>query len=85
MTVIPAGLELGVAPVAENRTAAVLATAEIYGLGFLGFEFYGREIASRVAAVAEGLDGALTAGAPVIAFAGFNIDGKRSLLGNFGF
>jgi hypothetical protein len=63
----------------------VLATAEVDGLGFFGLEFYGREIASRVASVAEGLDGALAAGAPIVAFAGFNIDGIRTLLGNFGF
>jgi hypothetical protein len=85
MSVIRAGLELFVAPVAENRVGAVLATAEINGLGFLGLEFYGREIASRVAAVAEGLDGALAAGAPVVAFTCFNVDGKGSLLGNLGF
>jgi hypothetical protein len=35
-----------------------------------------------VAAVAEGLAGAQAASAPVIALAGFNFDGIRTLLGN---
>jgi hypothetical protein len=78
-------LELFVAAIAENWIGAVLATAEVDGLGFLGLELHGLEIASRVAAVAEGLSGALAAGTPVIAFAGFNIDGIGALLGNFGF
>jgi hypothetical protein len=78
-------LELGVATVAENWIGAVLAAAEVDGLGLGSVEFYGCEIAARVAAVAEGLDGALAAGAPIIAFAGFDIDGKRTFLGNFGF
>ena len=75
-------LELGVAAVAEGRVGGVLATAEVHGLGLAGVVFYGLETASRVAAVAEGLAGALTAGAPVIAFAGFNLDGKVMLRPN---
>jgi hypothetical protein len=78
-------LELFVTPIAENWVGAVLATAEVNGLGFLGLKLYGLKIASRVAAVAEGLGSALTAGAPVVALAGFNFDGIRALLGNFRF
>jgi hypothetical protein len=60
----------------------VLATAEISGFGFSRLKLYGREFGALVAAVAEGLAGAQAAGAPVIALAGFNFDGIRTLLGN---
>jgi hypothetical protein len=75
-------LERVVGAVAENWIGAVLATAEINGFGFGCIEFYGREIASLVAAVAEGLAGAPAAGAPVVALAGFDFDGIGTLLGN---
>jgi hypothetical protein len=74
-------LKLFVAAVAENRIGAVLATAEVSGFGFSGLEFYGREPGAFVAAVAEGLAGAQAAGAPVVALAGFDLNGIRTLLG----
>jgi hypothetical protein len=60
----------------------MLAAAEIDGLRFGGLEFYGREFAALVAAVAEGLARATAAGAPVVALAGFDGNGIRTLLGN---
>jgi hypothetical protein len=75
-------LERVVGAIAENWIGTVLATAEVDGLGFGRIEFYGREIASLVAAVAEGLAGASAAGTPVVALAGFNFDGIGALLGN---
>jgi hypothetical protein len=75
-------LELVVGAVAENWIGTVLATAEVDGFGFGRIEFYGREIASLVAAVAEGLAGAPAAGTPVVALAGFDFDGIGTLLGN---
>jgi hypothetical protein len=77
-----AGLEFLVCSVAENRMGGVLATAEVGGLGFSGVVLYRRESGALVAAVAEGLASAQAAGAPVVAFAGFNLDGIRTLLGN---
>jgi hypothetical protein len=50
-------------------------------LGFGGFEFHGRETASLVAAIAEGLAIAAAAGAPVVALAGFDFDGIRGFFG----
>jgi hypothetical protein len=85
MPAIGAGLEFGVASVAENRMGCMLAAAEIDGFGFGGLEFYGREFASLVAAVAERLGIALAAGTPVVAFTGFDFDGKRAFLGNYRF
>jgi hypothetical protein len=75
-------LKFGVATVAENGIGGMLTTAEVDGFRFGGLEFYGRELAALVAAVAEGLPGAPAAGAPVIALAGFDSDGIRTLLGN---
>jgi len=75
-------LEFGVAAVAEDGMSRVLATAEVEGFGFRGIEFYRRETASLVAAVAEGLAGTSSAGAPVIAFAGFDRDSVWTLLRN---
>jgi hypothetical protein len=75
-------LELGVAPVAENRIGCVLAAAEVNGFGFGGVELHRCKTASLVASVAEGLTCAPAAGTPVIALAGFDFDGKGTLLGN---
>ena len=68
------------AAVAHNRIGGVLATAEVDGFGFGGIEFYRREIASFVAAVAEGLAGALATGTPVVALARFDFDGIGTFL-----
>ena len=73
------------AAVAENRIRAVLASAEVDGLGLRGLEFDGGEFASFVASVAKGLVGAAAAGTPEIALAGFDLDGKGTLLGNYRF
>ncbi len=70
------------AAVAENGVGGVLAAAEVDGLGFSGLELYRRETAALVAAVAEGLACAAAAGSPVVALAGFDLDGIRTLLGN---
>jgi len=75
-------LQTGVAAVAEGRIFAVLAAAEIDGFGLGGVELHGGEVAALVAAVAEGLLGALAAGAPVIAFPSFDFHRIRTRLGN---
>jgi hypothetical protein len=82
MSTNDAGLEFLVATVAEDRLGAVFATAEVCGFGFRGIELYGREFGAFVAAVAEGLAGAQAAGAPEIAFAGFDFNSVGTLLGN---
>ena len=71
--------------VAESRIGGVLATAEVDGLGFSGLEFYGCETGALVAAVAEGLAGAQAPGSPVVALAGFDLDGIGTLLGDVWF
>ena len=78
-------LELGVAAVAEGRIGSVLASAQVDGFGFGGLELHGLEFASRVAAITEGLARAPAAGAPIVALAGFNGDGKWTFLCNLGF
>ena len=78
-------LQLVVAVVAEGRILAVLAAAEIHGLGLRGFKLHRREVGAFVAAIAEGLIGALPAGAPEIAFAGFDFHRIGTLLGDFWF
>src|ERR1035437_4808923 len=82
MSISDAELEFFVAAVAENRIGAGLATAEVGGFGFSGLELYGRESGALVAAVAEGLASAQSAGTPVIALAGLDFDGIGTLLGN---
>jgi hypothetical protein len=82
MSASGAGLEFFVAAVAKNRIGAMLATAEVRGLGFSGLEFYRRESGALVAAIAEGLVGAPAAGAPEVALAGFDFDGIGTLLSN---
>jgi len=78
-------LEGFVLAVAEDWAGAVLASAEVGDLGFCGFELDGGEVAALVASVAKGLAGALAAGTPVIALAGFNLNWIRTLLGDGGF
>jgi hypothetical protein len=63
----------------------VLATAELYGLGLGGIEFYRFELASLVASVAEGLARTASAGTPVVAFTGFDLDSVWTFFGNLGF
>jgi hypothetical protein len=60
----------------------VLAAAKVYGLGFSSLKFHGGQSASFVAAIAEWLAGAFTAGTPEVAFAGFNRNGVGSFLRN---
>jgi hypothetical protein len=59
----------------------VLASTEINGFGFSGFELYRGEFTSLVAAIAQGLIGALAASTPEVAFAGLNLHGVGALLG----
>ena len=68
----PRRLKPGMASVAQNRGRSVLAPAEVEGLGFGGFKFGGRAVSGLMASITKGLVGAQSAGAPVIAFAGFN-------------
>jgi hypothetical protein len=70
------------ASVAQNRGGGVLAPAEVEGLGLGGVKFDGRVVSGLMAAITEGLVGAQSTGAPVIAFAGFNGNWIRGLLGN---
>jgi hypothetical protein len=79
------GLKPGMASVAQNRGRRVLAPAEVEGLGFSGFKFGGRVVSGLMASITKGLVGAQSAGAPVIAFAGFNGNWIRGLLGNVRF
>ena len=65
------GLKPGMASVAQNRGGGVLAPAEVEGLGFSGFKFDGRAVSGLMASITKGLVGAQSAGAPVLAFAGF--------------
>lgn len=79
------GLKPGMAPVAQNRGGSVLAPAEVEGLGLGGFKFDGSVVGGLMASIAKGLVGAQSTGAPVIAFAGFNGNRIRGLLGNVRF
>jgi hypothetical protein len=60
----------------------VLASAEIDGCGFGGFELDGRVVGGLVAAIAKGLVGAQSASAPEVAFAGLYQNGIRAFLCN---
>jgi hypothetical protein len=55
------------------------------GFGFGGFKLHGSKAAALVAAIAERLLGALSAGAPEVAFAGFNFHGIGALLSDLRF
>ena len=49
---------------------------------FCGLELHGRESASSMAAIAERLVGTLAARTPKVTFAGFNLNGIWTLLGD---
>jgi hypothetical protein len=68
------------AAVAEHAALAALAAAKVNGLGFCGFKLYRRESRASVAAVTERLTLTQSTGTPVVAFAGFNLYGKWTLL-----
>ena len=72
--------ELGVATVAEGFLGSVFAAAEIDRLRFCGLVLYRSEIGAFVTAVAEGLLGALAAGAPEVTFACFHFYRIRTFL-----
>jgi hypothetical protein len=59
--------------------------AEVDSFGFGRIIFQGREIATLVASIAEGLRGALAAGTPVVALACYDVNGIGTLLGNLWF
>ena len=67
-------------PVAERAIGRVLAPAKINGLRLAGLKLHWCEFAALVAAIAEGLIGALAAGAPEIAFARLDFNGIRTFL-----
>ena len=71
--------------VAEGAVATVLAAAEVNGSILLGSVGRGREFTSLVGAIAEGLRGAFTAGAPVVGLACLDSDGDRGFLSDNGF
>lgn len=77
-------LKLLMAAVAECPVLAVLAAAEIYRPGRLGFVRGGRKAGTLVGTVAKRLTFTLTAGAPVVGFPGFDFDGARAFLGYCG-
>jgi NADH:ubiquinone oxidoreductase subunit K len=70
--------------VAKRTLLGVLAGAEIDRAVRLGLVRYRSESRAFVGTVAEGLVLAVTAGAPVVGFAGFNEDGNRRLLRDMG-
>jgi len=78
-------LERGVGAVAENGTGAVIASAKVYGLCLGCVQFHWRSVGGFVVAIAERLVGAQSAGAPEMAFSGFNLNGIRTFLGNLRF
>jgi hypothetical protein len=71
--------------IAEDRAGGVLASAEIGRSSFGCFKPDRRMVGDLVAAVAERLVGAETAGAPEVALAGFQFHGVRASLSNFRF
>ena len=72
-------------PVTERAIIAVLAAAEIDRAAlFSGVRSRG-EGTSLMGSVAERLRGALAAGAPIVGFTLFNIDGNGGFLSNDGF
>jgi hypothetical protein len=66
--------------VTEAGSGGVFAAAEIDGFGLGGIELHGAKVSGFVAAVAEGLTGAQSAGTPEVTFAGFNLDGVGTFL-----
>jgi len=75
-------LQAAVGAVAERGRRAVLAAAEIDRLGFSGLKLNRGKVGDLVAAVAERLLGAKAAGAPEVAFAGFDLYWIRAFLSN---
>ena len=73
------------ASVAQNGRGGVLTSAEVEGFGLGGFKFDGRVVSGLMASITKGLVGAQSTRAPVIAFAGFNGNWIRALLGNVRF
>ena len=71
--------------VAKGRVFGVFASTEKDGLGFSSFELEWGDAGTGVGAVAEGLIGALAAGAPEIGFAGFDGSRDGGFLRNDGF
>ena len=71
--------------VAEGSVPAVLAAAEVNRPIFLRSVGSGSKGAPLVGSIAEGLRGALSAGAPVIGLAGLDLDGHGGFLGDDGF
>ena len=71
--------------VAEGTVVAVLAATEINGSILLGSVRSRGEVTPLVGAVAEGLHGALTAGAPVVGLACLYSDRDGGFLGDNGF
>lgn len=73
------------AAVAKPGRGCVLASAEVNRFGLGGIVLHGREFATLVVAIAEGLVGAEAAGTPVVALTGLDFNGKGTFLGNRGF
>lgn len=69
--------------VAEDAVGALFAATEVDGAVFFGGVGNGGEVGAFVGSVAEGLGYALTAGAPVVGFAGDDGDGCGGFLGDF--
>jgi hypothetical protein len=74
-------LERGVGAVAENGTGAVIASAKVYGPGLGYVQFYWRSVGGFVAAIAERLVGAQSAGAPEMAFFRLQPEWDKDLFG----
>jgi len=67
-------LQAGVGAIAEDGGGAVLATAEIDGFGLSGFKFCRPHVRGFMTAVAKRLIGTQSAGTPVVALSGFDLD-----------
>jgi hypothetical protein len=68
--------------IAHARVRGVLASAKVDGFRFCGLELHRGESASSMAAIAERLVGALSARTPKVTFAGFNLNGIWTFLGD---
>jgi hypothetical protein len=73
------------AAIAEGSPVCLLAAAEIFCRGFVGFPGDRRKFRPLVRTVAEGLVRRLSAGTPEIGLSFDNIDGKRLFAGNLAF
>jgi hypothetical protein len=72
------------AAIAKDPLLALLATAKPNLFVLIRLEFDGRELASLMRAIAEGLSFAHAARTPPITFTGFHLDNVRCLLCDFG-